>query len=99
MRLDGHRPAILYSVPMLCDCIALPRARLLAKPVVAAAAAAAASSMLVQGIREASIFNAPVPHLRTFAAIVCSDNGLRATTIGSHAGLSAVPQPIHETAS
>ena len=38
-----------------------------------------------------SIFIPPVPHLNTFSAIVLSDSGLRATTIGSCAGFRAVP--------
>jgi len=35
----------------------------------------------------------PVDHLSTLAATVGSESGLRARTMGSHAGLSAVPQP------
>src|SRR5690606_38035658 len=44
--------------------------------------------------RQASTFSAPVPCARTVAATV-PDRGLRATTTGSNAGLSAVPQPAH----
>ena len=40
------------------------------------------------------MFMAPVPLASTLAATV-PRKGLRATTIGSCAGLSAVPQPSH----
>src|SRR5699024_1724487 len=45
-----------------------------------------------------SMLIAPVPCVRTFPATVPL-NGLRARTIGSNAGLSAVPQPSHCAAS
>ncbi|SIE77251.1 Uncharacterised protein [Mycobacteroides abscessus subsp. abscessus] len=48
--------------------------------------------------RHASMFSAPVPCSSTFAATVPA-NGLRATTMGSNEGLSAVPQPCHCLAS
>ena len=44
--------------------------------------------------RHPSTFTAPVPCSRTFAATV-PISGLRARIAGSHAGLSAVPQPCH----
>jgi hypothetical protein len=40
-----------------------------------------------------SMFKAPVPHLKQFAATVFSLRGFRARQIGSVAGLRAVPQP------
>src|SRR6188768_3331643 len=49
--------------------------------------------------RHPSTFNAPVPHFLTFAPTVFSLSGLRPRQIGSHAGLSAVPQPAHSRAS
>ena len=42
-----------------------------------------------------SIFIPPVPHLITLSAIVFSLRGLRATQIGSFAGLRAVPHPSY----
>src|SRR5690606_8702617 len=48
--------------------------------------------------RQASMFMPPVPYLRTFLYSGPS-NGLLATTIGSRAGLRAVPQPSHRLAS
>src|SRR5699024_46987 len=50
-------------------------------------------------ILHASTLIAPVPCARTFLATVFSARGLRARTIGSNAGLSAVPQPSHCSAS
>src|SRR5699024_5625043 len=50
-------------------------------------------------ILHASTLIAPVPCVRTFLATVFSARGLRARTIGSNAGLSAVPQPSHCAAS
>src|SRR5699024_1154021 len=47
----------------------------------------------------ASTLIAPVPCARTFLATVFSARGLRARTIGSNAGFSAVPQPSHCLAS
>lgn len=41
-----------------------------------------------------SMFSAPVPYSNTFAATV-PVSGLRATMIGSQAGLRAVPNPSH----
>lgn len=47
--------------------------------------------------RQPSMFSAPVPCVSTFAATVPA-NGLRATTMGSNAGLAAVPNPsAHHT--
>lgn len=45
--------------------------------------------------RQASIFIPPTPHLRQFSATVFSESGLRATVIGSRAGLRAVPHHSH----
>src|SRR5699024_6770830 len=50
-------------------------------------------------ILHASMLIAPVPCVRTFLATVFAARGLRARTIGSNAGLSAVPQPSHCAAS
>src|SRR5699024_6589871 len=43
----------------------------------------------------ASMLIAPVPCVRTLRATVFSARGLRARTMGSNAGLRAVPQPSH----
>src|ERR1035438_2883594 len=51
-------------------------------------------------IRQPSTLIAPVPYSSTLAATVClAASGLRATTIGSCAGFSAVPHPSHSFAS
>lgn len=64
----------------------------------ASPASPARSEGPAERILVASMFSAPVPCARTFAATVPA-SGLRATTIGSHAGLSAVPHPCHFAAS
>ena len=55
--------------------------------------------VLTVPILHASMLIAPVPCARTFLATVFSARGLRASTIGSNAGLNAVPQPCQRSAS
>src|SRR3954467_11214601 len=50
------------------------------------------------GVRQASMFIAPVPCSRTLATAVLKPVDLRATMIGSCAGLRAVFQPCHRLA-
>ena len=57
------------------------------------------SSSFMKPILHPSTFIPPVPYFNTFLAIVDSSIGLRATTIGSWAGLSAEPHPSHFLAS
>src|SRR5207249_2270764 len=85
-----------------CDLLSLPRLRDLVlhpRPIPASRFGAWCFSpppprrSPVGATRQASMFTAPVPCVRTFAATVPSASGLRQSIQCSLAGFSAVPQP------
>src|ERR1043166_9576851 len=89
MRFAGHRPA-LGSNPAVSPRVMLDPLPYIAESLVFGDA----GTPLTPSIRHPSILIAPTRCAARFAATV-PISGLRASTIGSHAGFSAVPHPSH----